>query len=118
MNYAFTNTALDYFKGKISAQKASDDLNMVMMRNRDAANRMMLNFLNTHDTPRFITEIEGSRDKFLAGLAMSTVYMGANSIYYGTETFLEGGKDPDCRRGFLWDKLDEIKNLQKKSKKF
>ena len=117
MNYAFTNTALDYFKGKISAQKASDDLNMVMMRNRDAANRMMLNFLDTHDTPRFITEIEGSRDKFLAALAMSTIYMGANSIYYGTETLLEGGKDPDCRRAFPWDKLDENKEFTEKIKK-
>lgn len=116
MNYAFTNTALAYFKEKIDAQKASDDLNMVMMRNRDAANRMMLNFLDTHDTPRFITEIEGNRDKFLAALAMSTVYMGANSIYYGTETLLEGGKDPDCRRAFPWDKLDENKELTEKIK--
>lgn len=116
MNYAFTNTALDYFKGKISAQKASDDLNMVIMRNRDAANRMMLNFLDTHDTPRFITEIEGNRDKFLAALAMSTIYMGANSIYYGTETLLEGGKDPDCRRGFPWDKLNKNKELTEKIK--
>ena len=116
MNYAFTNTALDYFKGKISAQKASDDLNMVMMRNRDAANRMMLNFLDTHDTPRFITEIEENRNKFLAALAMSTIYMGANSIYYGTETLLEGGKDPDCRRAFPWDKLDENKEFTEKIK--
>ena len=116
MNYAFTNTALDYFKGKISAQKASDDLNMVMMRNRDQTNRMMLNFLDTHDTPRFITEIEGNRNKFLAALAMSTIYMGANSIYYGTETLLEGGKDPDCRRAFPWDKLDENKELTEKIK--
>lgn len=116
MNYAFTNTALDYFKGKISAQKASDDLNMVMMRNRDAANRMMLNFLDTHDTPRFITKIGCDRDKFLAALAMSTVYMGANSIYYGTEALLEGGKDPDCRRAFPWDKLDENKELTEKIK--
>lgn len=116
MNYAFTNTALDYFKGKISAQKASDDLNMVMMRNRDQTNRMMLNFLDTHDTPRFITEIEGNRNKFLAALAMSTIYMGANSIYYGTETLLEGGKDPDCRRAFPWDKLNENKKLTEKIK--
>lgn len=116
MNYAFTNTALDYFKEKIDAKKASDDLNMVMMRNRDAANRMMLNFLDTHDTPRFITQIGCDRDKFLAALAMSTIYMGANSIYYGTEITLEGSKDPDCRRGFPWEKLDQEKLLTEKIK--
>lgn len=116
MNYAFTNTALDYFEEKIDAKKASDDLNMVMMRNRDAANRMMLNFLDTHDTPRFITEIGCDRDKFLAALAMSTIYMGANSIYYGTEIALEGGKDPDCRRGFPWEKLHQEKLFTEKIK--
>lgn len=48
---------------------------------------------------------------------MSTIYMGANSIYYGTETLLEGGKDPDCRRAFPWDKLDENKEFTEKIKK-
>ena len=77
---------------------------------------MMLNFLDTHDTPRFITEIKGDRDKFLAALAMSTVYMGANSIYYGTEIALEGGKDPDCRRAFSWERLDQEKSFTEKIK--
>lgn len=84
---------------------------MVLMRNRDGVNRVMMNFLDTHDAPRFITEIDGDRDKFLAALAMSTVYMGAKSIYYGTELGLEAGKDPDCRRAFPWDNLDKNKEL-------
>ncbi|WP_311481539.1 alpha amylase N-terminal ig-like domain-containing protein [uncultured Anaerococcus sp.] len=117
MNYAFTNTCLDYFKGKISAQEVSDKLNMIIMRNRDQANRMMLNFLDTHDTPRFITEIGGSMEKLLAALALSAVYMGANCLYYGTEVGLEGKGDPDCRRAFPWEKLDENKDLLGKIKK-
>lgn len=116
MNYAFTNACLDYFKGEKSAQETSDYLNMVMMRNRDQANRMMLNFLDTHDTPRFITEIGGSRDKLLAALALSVVYMGANSVYYGTEVGLEGGSDPDCRRAFPWENLEENKTYIEKVK--
>lgn len=116
MNYAFTNACLAYFKGKKSARETSDYLNMVIMRNRDQANRMMLNFLDTHDTPRFITEIGGSRDKLLAALALSVVYMGANSLYYGTEVGLEGKGDPDCRRAFPWEKLEENKDLLEKIK--
>jgi glycosidase len=30
-------------------------------------------------------------------------YIGAPSIYYGSEVAMEGGKDPDCRRPFVWD---------------
>lgn len=116
MNYAFTKACLDYFKEKISAKEASDKLNMILMRNRDQANRMMLNFLDTHDTPRFITEIGGSREKLLAALALSVVYMGANSLYYGTEVGLEGKGDPDCRRTFPWDKLDEEQDFLEKTK--
>lgn len=116
MNYSFTKACLDYFKGKISAKEASDKLNMILMRNRDQANRMMLNFLDTHDTPRFITEIGGSREKLLAALALSVVYMGANSLYYGTEVGLEGKGDPDCRRTFPWDKLGEEQDFLEKTK--
>lgn len=116
MNYAFTNACLAYFKGEKSAQETSDYLNMVIMRNRDQANRMMLNFLDTHDTPRFITEIGGSKDKLLAALALSVAYMGANSLYYGTEIGLEGKGDPDCRRAFPWEKLEENKDLLGKIK--
>ncbi|MEQ0487890.1 alpha-amylase family glycosyl hydrolase, partial [Anaerococcus murdochii] len=116
MNYAFTNACLAYFKGEKSAQETSDYLNMVIMRNRDQANRMMLNFLDTHDIPRFITEIGGSRDKVLAALSLSVVYMGANSLYYGTEIGLEGKGDPDCRRAFPWENLEENKTYIEKVK--
>lgn len=116
MNYAFTNACLAYFKGEKSAQETSDYLNMVIMRNRDQANRMMLNFLDTHDTPRFITEIGGSKDKLLAALALSVAYMGANSLYYGTEIGLEGKGDPDCRRTFPWENLEENKTYIEKVK--
>lgn len=117
MNYAFTNACLDYFKGKKTAQETSDYLNMVMMRNRDQANAMMLNFLDTHDTPRFITEVGGSLDKLFAALALNAVYMGASCIYYGTEVGLEGKGDPDCRRAFPWDILGEKQELIEKIKK-
>ena len=117
MNYAFTNACLDYFKGKKTAQETSDYLNMVMMRNRDQANRMMLNFLDTHDTPRFITEIGGSLDKLFAALALNVVYMGASCIYYGTEVGLEGKGDPDCRRAFPWDVLGKKQDFIEKIKK-
>ncbi|NOT33079.1 MAG: hypothetical protein HOP12_02800 [Candidatus Eisenbacteria bacterium] len=29
-------------------------------------------------------------------------YVGAPHIYYGDEIAMEGGRDPDCRRPFLW----------------
>ncbi|MDD6918815.1 glycoside hydrolase family 13 protein [Anaerococcus sp.] len=111
MNYSFTKASLDFFKGEIDARAMAFRLNRVLVRNKDQVNRMNLNFLDTHDTLRFLTEVDGSEDKLLSGIALMTVFMGTTCMYYGTEIGLEGGYDPDCRRSFIWDRLGEKENL-------
>lgn len=64
---------------------------------------MNLNLLDSHDTHRFLTQVNGSKDKLLAGLALLVTFMGIPCIYYGTELAMEGGYDPDSRRSFNWD---------------
>ena len=116
MNYSFTKASLDYFKGEIDARAMAFRLNRVLVRNKDQVNRMNLNLLDTHDTLRFLTEVDGSKDKLLSGIALMTVFIGTTSMYYGTEIGLEGAYDPDCRRSFLWDRLGEKENLIRKIK--
>lgn len=116
MNYSFTKASLDYFKGEIDARAMAFRLNRVLVRNKDQVNRMNLNFLDTHDTLRFLTEVDGSEDKLLSGIALMTVFIGTTCMYYGTEIGLEGSYDPDCRRSFLWDRLGEKENLIRKIK--
>ncbi|WP_306483103.1 glycoside hydrolase family 13 protein [Anaerococcus sp.] len=116
MNYSFTKASLDYFKGEIEARAMAFRLNRVLVRNKDQVNRMNLNFLDTHDTLRFLTEVDGSEDKLLSGIALMTVFIGTTSMYYGTEIGLEGAYDPDCRRSFLWDRIGEKENLIRKIK--
>lgn len=116
MNYSFTKASLDYFKGEIDARAMAFRLNRVLVRNKDQVNRMNLNFLDTHDTLRFLTEVDGSEDKLLSGIALMTVFIGTSCMYYGTEIGLEGSYDPDCRRSFLWDRLGEKENIIRKIK--
>jgi neopullulanase len=62
-----------------------------------------MNLLDSHDTARFLSIARGDKTALkLAWLAMMT-YPGAPTIYYGDEVGMEGGRDPDCRRGMLWD---------------
>lgn len=67
------------------------------------------NLLDSHDTPRLLTEL-GGRDApgalALLGLAFTLQFTwpGVPCIYYGDETGLEGGADPDNRRCFDWDR--------------
>ena len=119
MNYAFTKACLDYFaKGVFSAKDMADKLNSNLIRNTEHVNRMMLNLLDSHDTHRFFTEVNKDKDKMLAAIALEMVFEGAPCLYYGTELCMEGGYDPDSRRGFPWDTkswdmdfLEKVKEL-------
>jgi len=84
-----------------------------------------LNLLDSHDTPRFLSCVDGNKDSLkLASLFMFT-YPGAPCIYYGNEVGMDGEHDPDCRKPFQWDEnkwdkdmlgyVKEIVELRKKN---
>lgn len=111
MNYAFTKACLDYFAfDAFDAKHFSEKLNELLMRNTKQVNEMMMNLLDSHDTHRFFSEVSCDKDKVLAALAVTFMYLGAPCIYYGTELHMEGGYDPDCRRCFDWDAVGKDKD--------
>ena len=79
-----------------------------------------LNLLDSHDTPRFLTMVDGDVQLMKLGVVMLMCYVGTPCVYYGDEVRvnpppdfrlghvrlmqvgLEGGNDPDCRRCFPW----------------
>jgi glycosidase len=48
--------------------------------------------------------VEGSEEKLASALAVLFMYQGAPCVYYGTETAMLGGYDPDSRRTLDWAK--------------
>ncbi len=67
-----------------------------------------MNLLDSHDTPRLLTELGGANPTAHARLALAFTLLftrpGVPCLYYGDEIGLEGGPDPDCRRCFDWDR--------------
>lgn len=59
-----------------------------------------LNLLDSHDTSRLVSIARGDWDSLKLATLLLLTFPGAPSIYYGDEVGLEGGIDPDCRRGF------------------
>lgn len=118
MNYAFTKACLDFYAyEKFSPKQMSDKLNEILMRNTDTVNSMMLNLLDSHDTDRFFTRVNGNVNKLMSALALNFFFVGAPCVYYGTEIAMEGGYDPDNRRCMDWKKAEEtppVKLLIKK----
>ena len=103
MNYAFTKACLDFYAfGKLTAEELAHKLNEILMRNTDTVNDMMLNLLDSHDTHRFLTRVDGDVNRLMSALCVTFFFRGAPCVYYGTENAMEGGYDPDCRRTFDW----------------
>ncbi len=70
----------------------------------ETARNVNFNLLGSHDTPRAMSVAgEDSAAMQLATLLLLT-FPGTPSIYYGDEVGLPGGKDPDNRRAFPWDR--------------
>ncbi len=117
MNYAFTKACLDFYAFDVfTPQDMSDKLSKLLMRNTTTANMMMLNLLDSHDTHRILTRLNGNSNRLLSAIALMYFYLGTPNIYYGTENLMLGGYDPDSRRTFDWEQESQnnaVKNLIK-----
>lgn len=104
MNYAFTESITNYFLEKtIPLDKLISNLNEQLLLYRKQTNQMMLNTIDTHDTPRLLTMAGGDKDLMKQVLAFLYLHQGIPCLYYGDEIGLDGGMDPDCRKCMIWD---------------
>nr|MBA2717917.1 glycoside hydrolase family 13 protein [Chloroflexota bacterium] len=58
------------------------------------------NLIGSHDAPRARTVLAGDGEALRLATLLQLVLPGTPSIYYGDELGMEGGPDPDCRRGY------------------
>ncbi len=103
MNYKLQKVFADYFAGDLlSAAEAAERINRVIMCHRRQTNVMMLNFLDNHDTPRFLRQCNENEENLRAALVALYFSAGIPCVLYGTELSLTGDGDPDCRRTYDW----------------
>ena len=70
-----------------------------------------LNQLDSHDTMRFLTMLNGNEQSLRSALTFLFCWLGAPCLYYGTEVCMQGGHDPDNRRPFPWDQLENKQEM-------
>jgi alpha-glucosidase len=63
-----------------------------------------LSLIDSHDTSRLLTAVGGDVRRMELAVTLLFTYPGVPCIYYGDEIGLAGGRDPDCRRCFDWDR--------------
>lgn len=103
MNYPFRDAVLHFVAmGDISASEFLKRLVANYNLYVPQVSRNMMNLLSSHDVPRFLTLCEGDRELAKLGAAIQFGWAGTPSVYYGEELGMEGGRDPDNRRGMKW----------------
>ena len=104
MNYQFFTVCWDFFiHHRLTAPDFTGNLNWLLTRYEDSANRNSFTLIDSHDTGRFYNFCKGNKDIYLLGLLTQISYVGLPMIYYGDEIFMMGGADPDNRRGMAWN---------------
>ena len=105
MNYGLTKACLDLMTfNRIDAAGFASRLCMLLWRNIGPANEMMFNLLDSHDTERFLTRVNGDIRRESMALAVMFFFPGMPMLFAGDEIGTEGGYDPDCRRCFRWER--------------
>lgn len=94
---------LSYDPIQIDSALLDDWLTQSRVRIPYANQLAQLNLLDSHDTVRFLTLLQGDTARMQLAVALLMTYPGIPCIYYGDEIGMEGGNDPDCRRCFDWD---------------
>lgn len=112
MNYPFLNAVMDFVaKGEITATEFVNELGFLRGNLNNACHSVLWNLLGSHDTCRALHRCGEDKRKMKLLAAFQLLLPGMPFIYYGDEVGMTGGRDPDCRRGMLWDENRQDKDM-------
>lgn len=102
-NYALSRSILSFVCAPFhDVNKFKNDIICLLHSYSPCQIIMSMPLLDSHDTPRLRYMANQDKDKVKLSLFLLFTFYGAPSIYYGTERFMDGAGDPDCRRKADW----------------
>ena len=130
MNYPFRTAILGYLRSG-DTRSLEYYLAEVMPNMPREVERLQLNLLGTHDTPRALTALGGepengrtvrqlagvkmneeeyavARDRLILSYLIAATFPGRPMIYYGDEAGMEGYADPMNRMPYPWGREDKV----------
>ncbi|MBN1955006.1 MAG: alpha-glucosidase C-terminal domain-containing protein [Anaerolineae bacterium] len=119
MNYVLNRACLGFFGGAdldtawqpggyllepLTGRQFATEIERLLALNHWEVTTAQMNLLSSHDMPRFLTLVNGNKRRLQLATLFQMTFPGAPCVYYGDEVGLEGAGDPDCRRGFPWER--------------
>lgn len=107
MNYRFMWATRGFFAYDKLSPSELDDRLMAWMRDTPyPALASQMNLLDSHDIDRLIHACGGDKAKYKQAIGFLFAHIGAPTIFYGSETAIDGTMQEDSRRTMPWDNLD------------
>ena len=106
MNYPLRRNLIHLVCGKIRPGSFCRRMEEILCEYPLENQFAMYNLLGSHDRERIATLLGGDLNRLRLAYLIQFALPGAPAIYYGDEIGMHGGKDPDCRGAFLWDKTN------------
>lgn len=105
MNYTFSYICREFFaEQSIKPSEFAQKIHHMNLRYPEQVSHMQMNFLDTHDVPRFLSYCKGDIERLkLAAFFMMTA-QGIPSIFYGDERGIMGITEPEYRSPMPWKK--------------
>ena len=105
-NYYLRDAIISYVNGSIDISEFDTRLEKYIITTGRTEIEGVMNILDSHDTIRILNKFKGSLNRVKLAFAILYLLNGLPTIYYGDEVGLHGGRDPDDRRCFPWEKID------------
>ena len=104
MNYELLKHLKAFFTApKPNAEAFANAMMQHTMRYREQHARAQLNFLDSHDVPRFFSLLQGDDDLYRCAWVFVMTFIGVPMIFYGDEAPLEGIREDDYRQALTFE---------------
>ena len=108
MNYTFAYLCRDFFaKRSIGVSEFDRQIHKMIMRYSKMVSLVQMNFLDTHDVPRFLSYCESDQKRFELALFYLFMGYGIPSVFYGDECYIQGTAEPEYRAAMDWEKVSQ-----------
>jgi len=112
MNYTFSYLCRDLFaQSKITIREFDEQIGKMLMRYSWETNLCQMNFLDTHDIPRFLSYCGLDVRKLKLAVFYMMTSVGLPSVFYGDEMRINGTREAEYRSPMPWGELEKHSDL-------
>ena len=108
MNYEFRRHCCAFFaEGEVDAHTFAGRCSDMLMRQKPSAASVMLNILDSHDVPRFLSLCGGDEARLRLAVLFMFCFPGMPCVFYGDELGVTGVTEAEYRRAMPWERESE-----------